>query len=335
MTIGERIREKRKKKEYTLEQLADEIGVTKSTILKYENGSIAIPSDKIEKIAKSLDTSPVYLMGWEEEKKFRNRYVHNVDISTDDKLNFIKKIAKHINSGMTYEEIAQILDFPKDLLYRLIFEEDLITLAKTNKDIFKLLIDSVEAITKKVFADSNLTFTDEDAEISKETFNQIINDMNTSQILENELKKYKKTEMKSNVTIIDPDKFISVPVYGKASAGCGYINMDEVKFYKTIHINGYSHNSFLIEVSGNSMEPLINDGEFVLVDPSNIEITNGKVYVVTYNDETFIKRIEKYEEIIILKSINPLYNDKLIQGEQLNFLKIEGRVVKVISEKNL
>lgn len=64
MTIGERIREKRKNKNYTLEQLADEIGVTKSTVLKYENGSIAIPSDKIEKIAKALKTTPAYLMGW-------------------------------------------------------------------------------------------------------------------------------------------------------------------------------------------------------------------------------------------------------------------------------
>lgn len=66
MTIGERIKEKRLQKKYTLEKLANEIGVTKSTVLKYENGSIAIPSDKIEKIAKALKVSPGFLMGWEE-----------------------------------------------------------------------------------------------------------------------------------------------------------------------------------------------------------------------------------------------------------------------------
>ena len=54
MTIGERIKEKRLLKNYTLEKLAIEIGVTKSTVLKYENGTIAIPSDKIEKIAEDL-----------------------------------------------------------------------------------------------------------------------------------------------------------------------------------------------------------------------------------------------------------------------------------------
>lgn len=68
MSIGDKIREKRKNKGYTLEQLADEIGITKSTVLKYENGTIAIPSDKIEKIAKVLSVSPAYLMGWEDTK---------------------------------------------------------------------------------------------------------------------------------------------------------------------------------------------------------------------------------------------------------------------------
>ena len=72
MTIGERIKEKRLLKNYTLEKLAIEIGVTKSTVLKYENGTIAIPSDKIEKIAEALKVSPAYLMGWEIPEEIPN-----------------------------------------------------------------------------------------------------------------------------------------------------------------------------------------------------------------------------------------------------------------------
>lgn len=72
MTIGERIKEKRLLKNYTLEKLATEIGVTKSTVLKYENGTIAIPSDKIEKIAEALKVSPAYLMGWEIPEEIPN-----------------------------------------------------------------------------------------------------------------------------------------------------------------------------------------------------------------------------------------------------------------------
>lgn len=142
---------------------------------------------------------------------------------------------------------------------------------------------------------------------------------------------------KSNAVIFDKSQFIYVPVYGKASAGNGYINMDTVLYDKLIHINGYSHDSFLIEVSGDSMEPTILDGEFVLVDPTRTEICEGKIYVITYNNETYIKMIEKHEEdeIVLLKSVNQKYRDKVIKKEEFENVKIEGRVVKVISERNL
>lgn len=142
---------------------------------------------------------------------------------------------------------------------------------------------------------------------------------------------------KSNAVILDKSQFIYVPVYGKASAGNGYINMETALYDKLIHINGYSHDSFLIEVSGDSMEPTILDSEFVLVDPTSIEICEGKIYVITYNGETFIKMIEKHEEdeIVLLKSINQKYRDKVIKKEEFENVKIEGRVVKVISERNL
>ena len=142
---------------------------------------------------------------------------------------------------------------------------------------------------------------------------------------------------KSNAVILDKSQFIYVPVYGKASAGNGYINMETVLYDKLIHINGYSHDSFLIEVSGDSMEPTISDGEYVLVDPTSIEICEGKIYVITYNNETYIKMIEKHEEdeIVLLKSVNQKYRDKIIKKEEFENVKIEGRVVKVISERNL
>ena len=73
MSIGNRIHTKRKEKKLTLEQLANSIGTSKQTIQRYESGAISnIPSDKIEKIAKLLDTSPSYLMGWEDTNSYKN-----------------------------------------------------------------------------------------------------------------------------------------------------------------------------------------------------------------------------------------------------------------------
>lgn len=69
MTIGENIREKRKHKKMTLEELSRFAGVSRQTLSRYENNIIAVPNDRIELIASALETSPAVLMGWDTETK--------------------------------------------------------------------------------------------------------------------------------------------------------------------------------------------------------------------------------------------------------------------------
>ena len=52
----------------TLDEVAKKVGVSRQTIHRYESGVINnVPSDKIEKMAEALDTTPEYLMGWKKE----------------------------------------------------------------------------------------------------------------------------------------------------------------------------------------------------------------------------------------------------------------------------
>lgn len=52
----------------TLEQVANQVGVGKSTVRKWETGMIAnMRRDKISSLAMALHTSPAYLMGWVDE----------------------------------------------------------------------------------------------------------------------------------------------------------------------------------------------------------------------------------------------------------------------------
>lgn len=68
MNIGQRIKDKRLAAKLTLEEVGKFVGISKQTIQRYESGVISnIPSDKIELISKCLNTTPAYLMGWEEE----------------------------------------------------------------------------------------------------------------------------------------------------------------------------------------------------------------------------------------------------------------------------
>lgn len=67
MSIGERLRWRRKELNMTLEEVAQIVKISRQTMSRYENGIISnIPSDKIEALAKALKTSPAYIMGWED-----------------------------------------------------------------------------------------------------------------------------------------------------------------------------------------------------------------------------------------------------------------------------
>jgi transcriptional regulator with XRE-family HTH domain len=66
--MSQKIRELRLSRKMTLEQVADIVGVGKSTVRKWETGMIAnMKRDKIALLAKALGTTPAYLMGWNEE----------------------------------------------------------------------------------------------------------------------------------------------------------------------------------------------------------------------------------------------------------------------------
>ena len=68
--MAKRIKELRTAKGLTLEQVADVVGVGKSTVRKWETGMIAnMRRDKIASLASALGTTPAYLMGWKEEEK--------------------------------------------------------------------------------------------------------------------------------------------------------------------------------------------------------------------------------------------------------------------------
>lgn len=140
--------------------------------------------------------------------------------------------------------------------------------------------------------------------------------------------------LKNSEVDITDDKVVQLPVYGRASAGNGYINLENIISYKRVLANGFSKDSFVVEVHGDSMADRINDGDFAVVDPQQKDYSEGKVYVVTYERETYIKQVVQPDKnLIVLKSFNPEYEDKYIMKDDVENLKIEGRVVKVVSER--
>ena len=66
--MAQKIKDLRLSQNLTLEQVANEVVVGKSTVRKWETGMIAnMRRDKIASLAKALHTTPAYLMGWIDE----------------------------------------------------------------------------------------------------------------------------------------------------------------------------------------------------------------------------------------------------------------------------
>lgn len=65
---GQRIKARRKQLKMSADEVAAKLGVSRSTIFRYENGQIEkVPANVLERLAEILKTTPTYLMGWDDD----------------------------------------------------------------------------------------------------------------------------------------------------------------------------------------------------------------------------------------------------------------------------
>ncbi len=83
-----------------------------------------------------------------------------------------------------------------------------------------------------------------------------------------------------------------------------------------------------IRVSGDSMEPVLQDGDYILVHLQNTAENGNIVVAIVDGDEATIKRFERQNGIVLLKPENRQYPTRLLTGEALETLYIYGVVRK-------
>lgn len=80
MTIGERMKERRIELGLSQEELAKKAGYkSRSSIQKLES-SRNLPLTKVEKMAKALNCTPAYIMGWEDEAPTDNDVLEHIEL---------------------------------------------------------------------------------------------------------------------------------------------------------------------------------------------------------------------------------------------------------------
>ncbi|MDL2252635.1 helix-turn-helix domain-containing protein [Ruminococcaceae bacterium OttesenSCG-928-I18] len=90
MTTAERIKARRKELDMSADVVADKLGVSRSTIFRYENGDIEkMPIDVIRPLAKVLRTTPGYLLGLEDAEGRTEAESTPSEISIDEEVDML------------------------------------------------------------------------------------------------------------------------------------------------------------------------------------------------------------------------------------------------------
>ncbi len=123
-----------------------------------------------------------------------------------------------------------------------------------------------------------------------------------------------------------------------ASCGSGSIVFSSEKTklpIATSMISGYSKSKLysMINASGNSMSPTIDNGDKLIVEHwTGNQIQDNKIYVFCYNNEFFVKRLSKNLDEIIIKSDNPEYRVRTISGKSVMDLILIGKIVATVKQ---
>ena len=200
------------------------------------------------------------------------------------------------------------------------------------------LNELLELISQKTGYSVNQSMLADSFGVTRQTIsNRIKND---SEVTVSELK---KIEEFFNIRIflgnnLLNDEVVFLDYYNDVFASCGNgsIVFSEEKQRVSISpmfINNYSKQKTysMVNATGNSMSPTIENGDKLIVEHWNDnQIQDNKIYVFCFNNEFFVKRLSKNLDEIIIKSDNPEYRTRTINGTTGEELQLVGKIVGII-----
>ncbi|HCY85157.1 MAG TPA: transcriptional regulator [Desulfobacteraceae bacterium] len=129
-------------------------------------------------------------------------------------------------------------------------------------------------------------------------------------------------------------KFRQIPkVAARLSAGTGSFETEQdVSDYLSfptawLSRKGSAAAMVAMEVFGQSMEPLIREGDTVLIDQSQTRIMAGAIYAVGVDDTILVKRLEKHPDALVLCSDNTDFSPIHLDADALDKVRVLGRVI--------
>lgn len=135
------------------------------------------------------------------------------------------------------------------------------------------------------------------------------------------------------LTVLPTDKIHMIPVFGSVAAGFGAYASSDIIEYIPLYIENDCDvaDTICITVKGQSMYPKIEEGDRIVVRRQD-SVDNGRIAVVMIGDEAVVKRVECEKNKLTLISINPEYPPRVIEGKDLEDVRIVGLVQEVMKK---
>ena len=123
-TIGARIRQLRRSRDLSQEQLADILGIKRSAVSEIERGSRKVSSDEIVKLAKACNVSTDYILGLAEEPQIHLEGIEGENQQLHDlRINVPQKNVKKFREVLLYllERIGAKPNVGETVIYKLLY----------------------------------------------------------------------------------------------------------------------------------------------------------------------------------------------------------------------
>lgn len=124
----------------------------------------------------------------------------------------------------------------------------------------------------------------------------------------------------------------SIPIVGRIQAGYPVESFDDIEGYVSTPTGvTYSDDLFALTVVGDSMMPLVMDGDIIICN-RNVQNINNKICAVTVDGESTLKRVRLDNSGVTLIPTNPMYNEIRLsnkKAEEKNF-HVDGVLVQMI-----
>ena len=128
----------------------------------------------------------------------------------------------------------------------------------------------------------------------------------------------------------NPQDMVPVPVIGRVAAGYSCLAETDIECYELVNPemlnDGYEY--AYLKVIGDSMEPLLLEGDMVLVRIQETVESGDYAVVIVDDEDGLVKQVEIDNDCVRLISQNPYYPPREFRGRNKNRLRIFGKVVE-------